>query len=72
MEQGLREDNVAARSSYPERETPVAEDDGIPKPYKFTGTITEVTVEVNEMTSSSKTPKAKAAADTNVKNALSD
>jgi arylsulfatase A-like enzyme len=53
-------------------ETPVVEDYGIPAPYKFTGKIGKVTVELKEMKAADKAEADKASTDSAQKRALSD
>jgi arylsulfatase A-like enzyme len=53
-------------------ETPVVEDYGIPAPYKFTGRIAKVTVELAPMPAPVKAAESKAHADVAQKKALSD
>jgi arylsulfatase A-like enzyme len=53
-------------------ETPVVEDYGIPAPYKFTGRIQKVTVDLKEMKTADKTEEEKARAVAAHKKALSD
>ena len=53
-------------------ETPVVEDYGIPAPYKFTGEIVKVTVDLKEMKASDKAEEDKARAVAAHKKALSD
>ena len=53
-------------------ETPVVEDYGIPAPYKFTGRIAKVTVDVAPMKAPDKTAESKARAEAAQKKALSD
>ena len=53
-------------------ETPVVEDYGIPAPYKFTGKIAKVTVDLKEMKAADKAEEEKARAVAAHKKALSD
>jgi len=53
-------------------ETPVVEDYGIPAPYKFTGRIAKVTVDLKEMKKADKAEEEKALAAAGHKKALSD
>jgi len=53
-------------------ETPVVEDYGIPAPYKFTGRIAKVTVDLKEMKAADKAEEEKARAVAAHKKALSD
>ena len=53
-------------------ETPVVEDYGIPAPYKFTGKIDKVTVDLKEMKEADKTDENRLRAETAQKKALSD
>lgn len=53
-------------------ETPVVEDYGIPAPYKFTGRIDKVTIDLKEMKAADKTEENKLRAETAHKKALSD
>lgn len=53
-------------------ETPVVEDYGIPAPYRFTGRIAKVTVDVAPMKAPEKAAEGKARAETAQKRALSD
>jgi arylsulfatase len=53
-------------------ETPVVEDYGIPPPYKFTGRIAKVTVDLKEMKAADKAEEDKARAVAAHKKALSD
>jgi arylsulfatase len=53
-------------------ETPVVEDYGIPAPYKFTGTIEKVTVDLEEMKAADKAEENKLRAEAAHKKALSD
>jgi arylsulfatase A-like enzyme len=53
-------------------ETPVVEDYGIPAPYKFTGRIAKVTVELAPMPAPVKAAEGKARAEAGQKKALSD
>ena len=53
-------------------ETPVVEDYGIPAPYRFTGRIAKVTVDVTPMKAPEKAAEGKARAETAQKKALSD
>jgi arylsulfatase len=53
-------------------ETPVVEDYGIPAPYKFTGRIGKVTVDLKEMKAADKAEEEKARAAVAHKKALSD
>jgi arylsulfatase len=53
-------------------ETPVVEDYGIPAPYKFTGKINKVTIDLKEMKSADKEKADKAQKEASMKKALSD
>jgi len=53
-------------------ETPVVEDYGIPAPYKFTGKIDKVTIDLKEMKAADKAEEDKALAVDALKKALSD
>jgi arylsulfatase len=53
-------------------ETPVVEDYGIPAPYKFTGKIDKVTIDLKEMKKADKAEEDKGRAETAQKKALSD
>jgi len=53
-------------------ETPVVEDYGIPAPYKFTGKVAKVTVELAPMPTPDKAAEGKARAEAAHKKALSD
>jgi arylsulfatase len=53
-------------------ETPVVEDYGIPAPYKFTGKIAKVTVDIAPMKAADKAEEEKARAVAAHKKALSD
>ena len=53
-------------------ETPVVEDYGIPAPYKFTGKIDKVTIDLKEMKAADKAEEDKARAEAAHKKALSD
>ena len=53
-------------------ETPVVENYGIPAPYKFTGKINKVTIDLKEMKSADKEKADKAQKETSIKKALSD
>ncbi|MDX9974817.1 MAG: arylsulfatase [FCB group bacterium] len=53
-------------------ETPVVEDYGIPAPYKFTGRIDKVTIDLKEMKAADKTEENKLRAETAHKKKLSD
>jgi arylsulfatase A-like enzyme len=53
-------------------ETPVVEDYGIPAPYKFTGKITKVTIDLKEMKAADKAEEDKARAEAAHKKAVSD
>jgi hypothetical protein len=53
-------------------ETPVVEDYGIPAPYKFTGKIDKVTIDLKEMKAADQTEENKLRAETAHKKALSD
>jgi len=53
-------------------ETPVVEDYGIPAPYKFTGKIDKVTIDLNEMNTADKEEADKARQEGNLKKAFSD
>ena len=53
-------------------ETPVVEDYGIPAPYKFTGKIAKVTVDLKEMKAADKAEEEKARDAAAHKKALSD
>ena len=53
-------------------ETPVVENYGIPAPYKFTGKINKVTIDLKEMKSADKGKADKAQKEASVRKALSD
>ncbi len=53
-------------------ETPVAESYGIPAPYKFTGKIDKVTIDLKEMKKAEKAEENKLRAEAAHKKALSD
>jgi arylsulfatase len=53
-------------------ETPVVEDYGIPAPYRFTGKIAKVTVDLKEMKPAEKVTADAARAEAAQKKALSD
>jgi len=53
-------------------ETPVVEDYGIPAPYRFTGKIDKITIDLKEMTAAQKAEEDKGLAVTAHKKALSD
>ena len=53
-------------------ETPVTEDYGIPAPYKFTGKIDQVTIDLKEMTPVDKAEENKLREETGRKKTLSD
>jgi hypothetical protein len=53
-------------------ETPVTEDYGIPAPYKFTGKIDKVTIELKEMKTADKKAEDKGRAEAAHKKAMSD
>ena len=53
-------------------ETPVVEDYGIPAPYKFTGEIAKVTIELKEMPTTEKAAADKAHAEAVMKKAIAD
>ena len=53
-------------------ETPVVENYGIPAPYKFTGRISKVTVELKPVNAPDKSAEGKARGEAEQKKALSD
>ena len=53
-------------------ETPVVENYGIPAPYKFTGKIAKVTIDLKEMKAADKAEEKKLRAQAAHKKALSD
>ena len=53
-------------------ETPVVENYGIPAPYKFTGKINKVTIDLKEMKNADKEKVDKAQKEAGVRKALSD
>jgi len=53
-------------------ETPVVENYGIPAPYKFTGKISRVTIDLEEMKKAEKAEEDKLRAQAGHKKALSD
>jgi arylsulfatase len=53
-------------------ETPVVEHYGIPAPYKFTGKIDKVTIDLKEMKTADKEETDKAQKEASMKKALSD
>jgi hypothetical protein len=53
-------------------ETPVTENYGIPAPYKFTGKIAKVTIDLKEMKKAEKAEEDKLRAQADHKKALSD
>ena len=53
-------------------ETPVVEDYGIPAPYKFTGKIAKVTVELKDMKAADKAAANRAHAEAALKKAIAD
>ena len=53
-------------------ETPVVEDYGIPAPYRFTGKIDKVTIDLKEMKTADKEKADKARKEAGMKKALSD
>jgi len=53
-------------------ETPVVENYGIPAPYKFTGKINKVTIDLKKMKSADKEKADKAQKEASVRKALSD
>jgi len=53
-------------------ETPVVEDYGIRAPYKFTGKINQVTIELKEMKTAEKAEENKLRAEAVLKKTLSD
>jgi arylsulfatase len=53
-------------------ETPIVEDYGIPAPYKFTGTIDKITIDLKEMKAADKAEENKLRAEAAHKKALSD
>ena len=53
-------------------ETPVVEDYGIPAPYKFTGKIDKITIDLKEMKASDKAEEDKLRAEAALKKAHSD
>jgi arylsulfatase len=53
-------------------ETPVVEDYGIPAPYKFTGKIDRVTIDLKEMKSGDREKADGAQKEASMKKALSD
>lgn len=53
-------------------ETPVVEDYGIPAPYRFTGKIDKITIDLKEMKTADKEKADMARKETSMKKALSD